>query len=337
MKKFTSIFFVFVLLLQLSVPGITASAEVVSYDNNTLNSWFLDGQCPGELDYVYYAPETQADTKYPLVVWLHGSNSGTYARKQLEEYQFSNWASPEYQARFKNAGGAFLLAPRSSKDPAHNWYATSCSSVKKTIDYFISLYGDKIDTERIYISGYSTGGSLVWNMVTKYPGFFAAAMPIASIYNPTSAELNELSDIAVWMFNCEKDFYASAKTSMARSSFNTLQEITASPTSVRLTSFSQSINPDNTKLSKLEKEHYIWIAVTNDMFMDTNEQYYYTKTIDATGSEITFKHPDGVISWLSEQRSASYSNDDTDEQNFFQKIIAFFTDLFNKILAFFNF
>lgn len=334
MKKTVSIIMCVLMLLPFVTMSFSASAETLSLGNDILDSYFLDGECPGELDYVYYEPETKGDTKYPLMIWLHGAKSGDKPRAQLEWYRFSNWASPEYQSRFQNAGGAFLLAPRSSKDLAHNWYESYCGTLKRTIDYFISLHSDKIDTSRIYISGYSTGGSMTWHMVTKYPGFFAAAMPIASLYNPTAGEIAKLSDTSIWMFSCDKDYYLSAATSMAKTNLEELKKVTNRPYGVRLTSFSQAVFADNTKHHSLDKEHFIWCAVTNDMFMDTGEQYYYSSTVDALGNKISFATPNGVISWLSLQTNEKTGS--TSKLNFLQKMIAFFRDFFNKILAFFG-
>lgn len=334
MKKAFSIFMCIMMLASCVALSFSASAEILSVGNDVLDTWFLDGECPGELDYVYYAPEDDGETKFPLMIWLHGAKSGDAPRAQLEWYRFSNWASPEYQSRFANAGGAFLLAPRSSKEPSHNWFETNCASLKATIDYFISLYGDRIDTSRIYISGYSTGGSMVWHMVTRYPDFFAAAMPIASLYNPTANEMAKLSNTSIWMFSCDKDFYASAKTPMAKANFDYLKEITNRPEGVRLTSFTEAVWESNVKQNAFDAEHYIWGSVTNDMFMNTNEQFYYSTTVDATGKTITFEHPNGLISWLSLQ-----TNEKSDEEvklSFIDKIISFFRDLLNKLLAIFG-
>ncbi len=333
MKKIISVILVMLVLMSCMATSFISSAELVSHDYTVLNTWFLDGECPGELDYVYYAPETKGNTKYPLMIWLHGAKSGDKPRAQLDWYRFSNWASPEYQSRFENAGGAFLLAPRSSKDITHNWYETGCSSLKATIDYFISINKDKIDTSRIYISGYSTGGSMTWHMVTKYPDFFAAAMPIASLYNPTSGEIEKLRDTSIWLFSCDKDYYPTAKTSVAEATFDYLKDITNRPSGIRHTAFTQSIWPDNSKPHQTDKEHYVWGAVTNDMFMDTNEQYYYSRTVDGNGAKITFEHPNGIISWLSLQTNNKAGS--SNSFSFFDKLIAFFRNVFNKFLAFF--
>ena len=331
MKKTLSFMLAVLILMSCAAMSFVASAETLSIGNDVLDTWFLDGECPGELDYVYYAPETEKDTKYPLMIWLHGAKSGDEPRAQLDWYRFSNWASPEYQARFENAGGSFLLAPRSSKDITHNWYETGCASLKATIDYFISLYSDKIDTSRIYISGYSTGGSMVWHMVTKYPDFFAAAMPIASLYNPTTNEIAKLNDTSIWLFSCDKDYYPTATTSMAEVTYDYLTTITNRPEGIRHTAFTEAVWATNIKQNAIDKEHYIWGAVTNDMFMDSGEQYYYSRTVDGTGKEITFAIPNGIISWLSLQ-----TNEKSGEEvslTFFEKLVAWFRDIFNKLLA----
>ncbi len=331
MKKTIAI--VMSLLTVFSLFGLTVSAETLSVGNDVLDSRFLDGECPGGLDYVYYEPETKKGEKYPLMIWLHGAKSGDKPRAQLEWYRFSNWASDEYQSRFYGSEGAFLLAPRSSRDIAHNWYETGCSTLKKTIDYFVSLYADKIDTSRIYISGYSTGGSMVWHMVTKYPDFFAAAMPVASLYNPSTTEMQKLKNTSIWIFSCDKDFYTSAATAVAEENFEYLSSITDRPDGVRMTSFSQAVFADGSKKDALDKEHFIWTAVTNDMIMDNGDQYYYSSTVDADGIEHSFGQGHGVISWLSRQTNEKNT---TSGLSFFEKLAAFFRDFFNKLLGLFG-
>lgn len=334
MKKLLSVIMCITMLMSLCCMCISVSAETVSVDTATLDSWFLDGQCPGELDYVYYEPETKENVKYPLMIWLHGAKSGDKPRAQLEWYRFSNWASPEYQARFDNAGGAFLLAPRSSKDIANNWYESGCDSLKATIDYFIAQHEDKIDTSRIYISGYSTGGSMVWHMVAKYSDFFAAAMPIAALYNPSTTEMNRLTNTSIWIFSCDKDFYTSAASAVAEENFKYLKSVTSRPEGVRITTFTEAIWPWGTKQNAVDKEHFIWGAVTNDMIMDTDEPYHYATTIDAAGNTITVEKGNGVISWLSKQTNEK--NEQVNSFNFFEKMIAFFSDLFRKLLGLFG-
>ena len=73
---------------------------------------------------------------------------------------------------------------------------------------------------------------------------------------------------------------------------------------------------------------------TNDMFMDDGSQFAYSRTTDAEGNKISFENPNGIISWLSLQTNEKAENGK--ELSFFEKLIAFITDLMNKILGMFG-
>lgn len=332
MKKVLSLFLCLTFVLLSCSLSLNVFATSLSDGTVALNAQMLDGECPDGLDYVYFAPDTTSSKKYPLVIWLHGAKSGEYKRAQLESYNFCDWSSVEFQARFCNAGGAFLLLPRSSNNVSHNWYTTSTSALKTTIDYFIAQYGENIDKTRIYIAGYSTGGSMVYYMLNAYPGFFAAAMPICSLYAPTSVELEKLSDTSMWLFSCDKDPYLTANTASTDTVFQYLKQITNRKDGVRHTSFTQAVWPTGAKQNAIDGEHYIWGAVINDMFMYTGEQYLYSTTKDATSKTITFTSPVGLINWLSQQSTPETSK----SLSFFDKIANFFKSIYIYIIALFS-
>lgn len=330
MKKIVSVFLSLFILVLSALP---VSAISISKGNGALNEQMLDGQ-HGSQDYVYFSPVkgNSDSTKYPLLVWLHGAMSGYQKREQLGSYKFSNWASDEYQARFENAGGCFLLAPRST-GLVSSWDATQCSTLKATIDAFIAENKDYIDTNRIYIAGYSTGGVMVWDMLSAYPDFFAAAMPLAAITQPTASTINKLSDVSVWIMSSDNDPYAGATSTLAKNTFNSLAKITNRREGVRITTFSKAVFASgNTK-----NGHYIWEAVTFDMHMkDGKTPYLYTTTTDAAGNTITFdESTKGVITWLSAQHRPT-SDEDTGKLNFFQKLINAIKNLIAKIMALFS-
>ena len=70
------------------------------------------------------------------------------------------------------------------------------------------------------------------------------------------------------------------------------------------------------------------------MIMDTDEPYYYATTRDASGETITIEKGKGVISWLSAQTNES--NEELKSPSLFEKLLAFFRDLFKKILGMFG-
>ena len=99
---------VLLITLLLIVASVTfqfvASAIPIISSIRKLNNQFEDGRY-SIYDYVYFSPVDGEDdaVKYPLTIWLHGKGSGKFARAQLQWYEFCNWSSDNYQARFENA------------------------------------------------------------------------------------------------------------------------------------------------------------------------------------------------------------------------------------------
>jgi glyoxylase-like metal-dependent hydrolase (beta-lactamase superfamily II) len=72
---------------------------------------------------------------------------------------------------------AYVLAPQAPQ--GSNWTAEPVyGCVLTLLKQFIENHPD-IDSGRIYIVGFSMGGTGVWNMILKNPTLFAAAMPIS--------------------------------------------------------------------------------------------------------------------------------------------------------------
>ena len=334
------IIYVSLSVLLIFALSVTALALPLSAGTDALDNCFIDGEAPKGYDYVAFSPKKGDDdtTKYPLMVWLHGMKSGTEKRAQLKWYEFSNWASDEYQARFANAGGCYLLAVRASDESINSWTSNSCYKLMRTIEYYLSLNGDNIDTSRIYIGGYSTGGSAVWDMISQYDGYFAAAVPIAAIYLPTTQEMDKVTDTSIWMFASDNDPYEINQSDDAYERFNYLKTRTLRPEGLRITTVSDARFADNSKRYNLETfeimwdaEHFIWEAVTYDMhLMDGVTPYPNCTTIDAAGNTIDFSDPSqGVISWLSLQTNDPTPVQESDDTGFFAKIAAFFKSIIN--------
>ena len=123
---------------------IPVSANAISLDDGieSLREEFVYGIGPmkGEfsIDYRYYSPvKENDDTKYPLVVWLHGLGDGEYEGKQIERSEIAYWASDEFQSRFSSAGGAFIMAARSREELGVCWTKETIEPLRATIDDFI--------------------------------------------------------------------------------------------------------------------------------------------------------------------------------------------------------
>ena len=142
--------------------NITFSKEAFSFANSTLP--YRKADIIGN------------DDKASLVIYLHGGSSkGNDNETQLNEPAVDKISSWLYDNKKK----AIMIVPQCPKDKS--WLGTMLGSVKALLQQFV----DKgvVDADRIYILGGSMGGTGTWNMLSAYPGFFAAAMPVAG--NPT--------------------------------------------------------------------------------------------------------------------------------------------------------
>ncbi len=345
MKKVFAFLLVALLLSALAVPVFAVS---LGDGSDALHAAFLDGTNSKGHDYVYFSPVKGGGdtTRYPLFIWLHGAGSGKNPRDQIMWYDIVNFASDEYQAKFSE-GGCFVFAPRDPGVAMSSWEANDTSTLKNTIDEFIAANSGHIDMDRIYISGYSTGGSMVWNMATAYPNFFAAVIPASALLQPSTSSMQLLKDVSVWIFCCDKDPYPTSGTTSAKPVFNALKSITNRPEGVRLTTFSQAVLPDWSKKHEngavaWDCEHYTWMSLTNDMHMYDGSVYAYQTTVDAAGNTIQFPADGGFISWLTAQhRTTQQSDSGGAKKNVFAIIFgyirSFFIRTFSTIRGFFTF
>lgn len=116
-----------------------------------------------------------------LVVYLHGGSSkGNDNEKQLLE------PGTDSIARYLETHGinAIFLIPQCPTDKS--WGGPMNTMLKAMIDRYASK--GVADANRIYIFGGSMGGTGTWGMLSAYPNFFAAAMPVAANPSKTVVE-----------------------------------------------------------------------------------------------------------------------------------------------------
>lgn len=325
------------LLLSLvtAVPFVISSAGAISVHSGktALTEQFVYGKGPKvngyEIDYRYYSPvkelpekeaeetndeETKEEndtpeeaTKYPLVVWLHGHSFGQYDGYQIKKVPITNWGSDEYQSRFGESGGAYIMAVRAPEDDGISWNEDLLKPLKFTIDDFILKNSDTIDTSRIYIGGFSLGGKMTFRMCTEYPEMFAASFPVCPYIRINSSQARAFSSVPVWIVSGRNDILVSYSSKTMRN-WNAVINTTAVAESCRLSTLTDVREPDG---SRAPSAHYSWIAVCNDMFSSSNGAYPDMTTVNGLGETVTLAYPDGMISWLS-QFDSDYSLEDID-------------------------
>ncbi|HPG39630.1 MAG TPA: T9SS type A sorting domain-containing protein [bacterium] len=157
----------------------------------------------------FYNPEN----KYPLVLALHGAGErGTDNEIHIQVHRMAtSWADSANQKNYP----CFVVAPQCPAD--NKWVdcdwsighysiaETPISNEVETVnDLLDSLIREfPIDTNKIYITGLSMGGYGTWDMISRYPHRFAAAIPMSGGGDSTFA--SQIKHIPVWAFHGEKD------------------------------------------------------------------------------------------------------------------------------------
>ncbi len=298
LKKITAI--VLSLVMLFGVTAVSSSAVSVNDGLETLQGQFQKGVGPETegyaIDYRYFSPVGEKDnTKYPLVIWLHGMGDGAYEGKQIEVHEIAKWTSDEYQSRFKGSEGAFIFAPRSLEEKALYWSDSLIYPLRAAIDGFIKENRKNIDLKRIYIGGYSMGGKMTLKMAVAYPELFAAAFPICPAWTPGVEQTALIADMPIWMTSCVIDPLVSYFTSVMPT-WKNIVAVSNVPEECRLSTLTVSSYPNGVPNVS---GHHAWYSVNNDMFSDENGDYPMMSTVNGVGEKITLTYPDGIISWLS--------------------------------------
>ncbi len=156
--------------------------------------------------------------RYPLVIFLHGSGE----RGSDNEAQLVNGVAHFADTAIRKNHPAFVIVPQCPKE--HRWaevdWAAKHHVMQETpsmpmqalialIDEFIREY--PVDTNRIYIAGLSMGGFGTWDLISRYPFKFAAALALCG--GGDEAQAKKLTAIPIWAFHGEKDPVVSVKRS----------------------------------------------------------------------------------------------------------------------------
>lgn len=133
-------------------------------------------------DYVSYKPKSRYET---LVVWLHGMGEGGSDNSDAHMPVLGNKAAVLAEEKFQSAiGNAAILAPRCPTmwmdDGSGDFTADGSSLYTQSLMELIERYKFECGASKVVLTGCSNGGYMVLEMMTSYPGYFAAGVPICA-------------------------------------------------------------------------------------------------------------------------------------------------------------
>jgi len=152
-----------------------------------------------KLDYLLYLPqsyETDTAKQWPLMIFLHGSGEQGNDLEKVKVHGPPMLIEQGRQFPF------IVISPQAKR----GWNA---DELYKMLQDFIGK--NRVDTDRIYLTGLSMGGYGTWSLAIKHPEMFAAIIPICGGGN--TKYIKRLRHMPVWCFHGEKDNIVPLKSS----------------------------------------------------------------------------------------------------------------------------
>ena len=157
--------------------------------------------------YRLFMPETiKPDTKYPLVVWLHGAGESDDDNiRQLSHLQhIVDYIGGKRKRDF------YMLATQCPKDNG-SWMSSKSSEGRgdapltvtaEIMRHLLTKY--PIDPDCVTVAGLSSGGSATWEFAAQCNDVVTAMAAFSS--NPPSQQTQaKLKDVSIWLFNSTDD------------------------------------------------------------------------------------------------------------------------------------
>lgn len=148
-----------------------------------------------KLSYYLYYPddyEINMDKDFPLLLFLHGGGESGDSLVAIKRNGPPKMIVDGKQFPF------LILAPQNPYQK--KWWNTR--AVNQLLDSIIST--NRIDKNRIYLTGLSRGGGAAWEMAVQYPAKFAAMAVVCGMTPvPYAAWIDKR--MPIWVFHGEED------------------------------------------------------------------------------------------------------------------------------------
>lgn len=144
-----------------------------------------------KLNYLLYLPEgyETADKEWPLILFLHGAGDSGNDLSRVRRAGLPPVVERKEDFPF------LVVAPQS---PGRGWNPETLGAL---LDEVVAQ--NRVDKDRIYLTGLSMGGFGTWSLAAAHPERFAAIAPICGGGDPKQA--GRLKGLPIWAFHGAKD------------------------------------------------------------------------------------------------------------------------------------
>lgn len=162
-----------------------------------------------QIPYRFLTPKNnRKNEKFPLVITFHNSTRiGNDNENQLEPFA-KIWLRDEIYEKYP----CYVVAPQFNKRSTNyeiNGEGIQISKPSNEVLALLKLIRDlekqypNIDKNKIYLIGYSMGGSTAQNLMNLDPDTFAAVVSVAAV--PDLSNLNKIKEKNIWLIHGKQD------------------------------------------------------------------------------------------------------------------------------------
>jgi predicted peptidase len=164
------------------------------------------------LKYRMLFPDADTLRKYPLIIFLHGSGERGSDNEAQLKWGVMNFATDQNMIMHP----AIVIAPQCPEKMGWSNFSRGKTSSdmrllqdpSKPMELLIGLIHQimkamPVDTNRIYITGLSMGGFGTYDAIERYPGLFAAAVPVCG--GGDVSKVSVITRLPIWIFQGAED------------------------------------------------------------------------------------------------------------------------------------
>ena len=195
------------------------------------------------LEYLLWLPDgydEDASAEWPLVLFLHGAGE---RGDDLDRVRA--WGPPKFATEGESLP-YILVAPQC---PADSWW--NSGDLLRLLDRI--QQDERVDADRVYVTGLSMGGYGTWDLAAAAPDRFAAIAPVCGGAGTPLFMLERLTDLPIWAFHGSDDDIVPLSESV-----QAVERVRAGGGEARLTVY-EGVGHDSWRRAYADEAFWAWL------------------------------------------------------------------------------